>query len=118
MNASHDLPPMGYERRCDANERLRAAAAQPLPTSQEAADALSRAFDAACDVLAMLNEELICPTPGSLEHVAYAVLMERVAPPGFLFAERLAHYLQHLPEPTEARRHTGVPCPDPADIPF
>lgn len=109
----HDLPPMGCERRADANERLQAA--QPLPTSQEVADVLSRAYDATQDVIYLLDESRICPTPGSLEHVAFAALIERVVPQGRAFAERLSHYLRHLPGSTEARRHQ-IPVYD--DYPF
>jgi len=75
-------------------------------TSQEVADVLSRAYDATRAVLIMLEEDdRTYPTPGSLEHVAFAVLLERVVPLGSEFACRLSHYLRHLPEPTEPRRY-------------
>lgn len=112
LSAAHD---------CDSFEAgtAQVAEVQTLPTSQEVADTLSRAYDAACDVLAMLDESRICPTPGSLEHIAFAALMERVVHPGRDFALCLSHYLQHLPEPTDARRHDvpGPPFYD-DDIPF
>jgi hypothetical protein len=85
------------------------AEAPALPTSQEVADALGRAYDAACDVVAMLDQQRICPTPGSLEHVACAAMMERVLGPACDFATRVSRYLYQLPQPT-VKLHHGLEC--------
>ena len=90
--------------------------AQTQPNSQEVADILSRAFDAVCDVLTLLDENRICWTSGSLEDVALAEIMGSVVSPGRQYARRLSPYLCHLPKPTEARRHQWVPDSD--EIPF
>lgn len=94
-------------------------AAVATPTSQEVADAFGRAFEATCDVLAMLDTYVVCPSPGSLEHVAFETLIERVVPPGENFAEQLRRYLCLLPGTTEPRHWGAVPRADfGGDIPF
>ena len=116
-----DTKPLTATAAYDAGEGMRVAAVEPhhpLPTSQEVADALSRAYDSTCDVLAMLNEERICPNPGSLEHVAFASIMARIVPQGRELARSLEKYLRHLPPPTEARRYSGISQFDDFDIPF
>ncbi len=85
------------------------AEVQPLPTSQDVADTLARAFDATCDVLALLDTDRNGAAPGSLEHVALDAIMEAVQSPGGDFAVRLNRYLTHLPQPTDPRRHAEVP---------
>jgi hypothetical protein len=81
------------------------AAAVAPPDSQAVADTLARAYDAARDVADMLNPRVLCATPGSLEHVAYAALLERVKQPAEELAYRLSHYLVHLPAPSSPMRH-------------
>jgi hypothetical protein len=82
---------------------------QPLPTSQEVADTLSRALDATCDVLVLLDQDTIRLVPSSLEDIALVTIMGELVAPGEAFARRMSRYLDHLPQPTEARHHTRVP---------
>ena len=79
-----------------------------LPTSQEVADTLCRAHNAAHDVISMLAENRVCRSGRSLEHIALAQITAAVRAPAYQFALALLRTLESLPEPTEARHYTEI----------